>query len=78
MIIFYRGFALHIRLNYPARVLVHPSWDTDRNYLLMRAGDVDEAKRWCDQAEKKAEAHIRKAEDRKAARVKEHVNAAND
>lgn len=69
----YRGFALHVRLDYPAGVFVHPSWDTDRKYLLTKASSMNEAQAWCDQTLIKAEAHIRKAEERKEARVKEEA-----
>lgn len=63
---FYRGYALHVRLTYPCAVFVHPGYDTDRNYLLLRAGDLDAAKLWCDKAVEKAQ---RRAAKRAAPKV---------
>jgi hypothetical protein len=53
----YRGYALHVRLAVPAAVFVHPSWDTDRNYLLLKTTSLDDARRWCDVADAKLAKH---------------------
>lgn len=34
-------------------VFVHPGWDTDRTYLLRKTTSLDEARRWCDAANKR-------------------------
>lgn len=54
-IFFYKGFALHVRLNAPGKKLVnvHPGWDTDRQYLVLAAADLDEAMQWVDRLGKR-------------------------
>jgi hypothetical protein len=59
------GCALHVRLAAPgADKVVCPSCrGYDRNYLLLKANSLDEARRWCDATDAKLARHGKQPSD---------------